>query len=49
MNVYTGMSDVDAANYEKLKEALLYKYDYTEEGFRLKFRSSRAEKNESPD
>ena len=43
------MSDADAANYEKLKEALLYKYDYTEEGFRQKFRSSRAEQNESPD
>ena len=49
MEVYTGMSDVDAGNYEKLKEALLYKYDYTEEGFRQKFRTSRAEKNESPD
>ena len=49
MQVYTGMSDEDARNYAKLKEALLYKYDYTEEGFRQKFRTSRAEKNESPD
>ena len=43
------MSDEVAGNYEKLKEALLYRYDYTEEGFRQKFRTSRAEKNESPD
>ena len=34
LQVYSGMTDEDAGNYEKLKEAILYRYDHTEEGFR---------------
>ena len=34
MDVYTRMSDVDASNYDKLKKALLTRYNYTEDGYR---------------
>ena len=37
----------DAADYEKLKEALLKNFDMTERGFRKKFRYERPEKSET--
>ena len=43
LNVYDRLSDEDATSYDKLKEALLKKFDMTERGFRKKFRYSRPE------
>ena len=39
MDVYTRMSDADASDYDKLKKALLTRYNYTEDGYRKRFRS----------
>ena len=47
--MYSCMDEEDALHYEKLKEAILYRYDYTEDGFRENFRKSKAQKNESPE
>ena len=38
MDVYTRMSDADASDYDKLKKALLTRYNYTEDGYRKRFR-----------
>ena len=38
LDVYDRLSVDDAADYEKLKEALLKNFDITERGFRKKFR-----------
>ena len=45
--VYDRLSVDDAADYEKLKEALLKNFDMTERGFRKKFRHERPEKSET--
>ena len=37
MDIYTRMSDVDASDYDKLKKALLTRYNYTEDGYRKRF------------
>ena len=37
LDVYSRMSDEDANDYEKLKEALLIRYEYTEDGFKERF------------
>ena len=34
MDVYTRMSDADASDYDKLKKALLTRYNYTKDGYR---------------
>ena len=39
MDVYTRMSDTDASDYDKLK-ALLTRYNYTEDGYRKRFREA---------
>ena len=39
--VYSRLSPTNALEYDKLKEALLKRFQLTEEGFRTKFRSSR--------
>ena len=44
LDVYDRLSVDDAADYEKLKEALLKKFDMTERGCRKKFRYERPEK-----
>ena len=49
MDVYTRMSDVDASNYDKLKKALLTRYNYTEDGYRKRFREATPETEETPD
>ena len=41
MDVYTRMSDADASDYDKLKKALLTRYNYTEDGYRKRFREAR--------
>ena len=42
------MSSHDALDYDKLKEALLKRYQLTEEGFRSKFRECKADYGETP-
>ena len=34
INVYTRMSDGDANDYNKLKKALLTRYNFTDDGYR---------------
>ena len=38
MDVYTRISDANANEYDKLKKALLTRYNYTEDGYRKRFR-----------
>ena len=47
LDVYDRLSTEDAANYDKLKDALLKNFDMTERGFRKKFRYSRPERPET--
>ncbi|KAJ8030959.1 hypothetical protein HOLleu_27522 [Holothuria leucospilota] len=47
LEVYSRLPLEQATSYEKLKEALLHKYQLTAEGFRVKFRSSKREKGET--
>ena len=49
MDVYTRMSDADARDYDKLKKALLTRYNYTEDGYRKRFREATPETEETPD
>ena len=49
MDVYTRMSDADASDYDKLKKALLTRYNYTEDGYRKRFRETTPETEETPD
>ena len=47
LDVYDRLSTEDAADYDKLKDALLKNFDMTERGFRKKFRYSRLERSET--
>ena len=47
LDVYDRLSVDDAADYEKLNEALLKNFDMTECGFTKKFRYERPEKSET--
>ena len=49
MDVYTRMSDADASDYDKLKKALLTRYNYTKDGYRKRFREATPETEETPD
>ena len=49
MDVYTRMSDADSSHYDKLKKALLTRYNYTEDGYRKRFREATPETEETPD
>ena len=49
MDVYTRMSDADASDYDKLKKALLTRYNYAEDGYRKRFREATPETEETPD
>ena len=44
---YAGLSTEDASNYEKLKEAILQRYDITEESYRQRFRLVKKKSGES--
>ncbi|KAJ8041270.1 hypothetical protein HOLleu_12041 [Holothuria leucospilota] len=44
---YYSFSDDEAKDFEKLKTALLRRYEHTEEGFRNKFRNSKPESGET--
>ena len=45
---YSMMSKDDVNDYEKLKSALLKRYQLTADGFRIRFRTSYPEQGESP-
>ena len=49
MDVYTRMSDTDANDYDKLKKALLTSYNYTEDGYRKRFREVKPETEKTLD
>ena len=49
LDVYSRLSEEDAVNYDKMKLALMKRYDLTEDGYRRKFRGSKPEVDESPD
>ena len=43
------MSDADASDYDKLKKALITRYNYTEDGYRKRFREATPGTEETPD
>ena len=47
LDVYDRLSTEDAADYDKLKDALLKNFDMTERGFKKTFRYSRLERSET--
>ena len=47
LDVYCRLPKEDALDYDKLKNALLQRFEMTEEGFRRRFRSGRPEKGET--
>ena len=49
LDVYSRMSDDAAIDYDQLKTALLKRYDFTEDGYRVKFRRAQPETGESPE
>ena len=46
LEVYVRLTPEDAVDYDKVTEALMKRFDCTEEGFRLKFRSVKPQKGE---
>ena len=48
LEVYSRMPTKDAFDYNKLKQALLLRFQFTEEGFRRRFRESKSEDGETP-
>ena len=48
LEFYSRLSREEADDYRKLKLALLRHYDYTEEGYRRKFRGCKPEEGETP-
>ena len=48
LEVYSRLPAEEAMNYDKLKLALLRRIQMTEEGYKLKLRTSRPEKSEAP-
>ena len=49
LEAYSRLPDDTALDYEKVKEALLIRYQLTEEGFKKKYRESDPEEGETPD
>jgi hypothetical protein len=49
LDVYSRLREDDANSYEKVKNALLKRYDYTEDGYRIRFREAKPEIDESPE
>ena len=49
LGVYSRLSETAALDYDKLKEALLRRYDLTMDGFRCPSRESRPDIGESPE
>jgi hypothetical protein len=48
LEAYTRLSDDDAAKYETVKEALLLCYNFTDKGYRQRFRECRPKPGETP-
>ena len=48
LDTYYGLSSEDQVDYEKVKEALLRRYEFTEDEFRRQFFSAKAESGETP-
>ena len=49
LEVYSRLSEEAALDYDRVKLALMKRYDLTEDGYRRKFRASRPEVDESPE
>ena len=49
LDVYCRLSQEDAFDYERLKAALLQRYNYTEQGYCQRFREAKPEDAENPD
>ena len=49
LEVYFRLSEEAASDYNKMRIALMKRYDLTEDGSRRKFRASKPEIDESPD
>ena len=47
--MYSRLSENAAVDYNQLKQALLKRYDLTENGFRVRFRDGKSEDGESPE
>ena len=47
LRVYSRLASNDSEDYDKLKEALLKRFQFTEEGFRLRFRKEKPKKGET--
>ncbi|XP_078687005.1 SCAN domain-containing protein 3-like [Branchiostoma floridae x Branchiostoma belcheri] len=48
LDVYSRLSDAEAQDYDKVKEAILRRYELTEDGFRKTFRSEIPQEGEGP-
>jgi len=48
LDVYSRLPVKDAQDYDILKDALLKRFNLTEEGFKQKFKSAKAEMGEAP-
>ena len=49
LEVYSRLSEKAAKDYDKVKIALMKRYDLTEDGYRQKFRASKPEVDENPE
>ena len=49
LEVYSRLSEEAAQDYDRVKIALMKRYDLTEDGYRRKFRASKQEVDESPE
>ena len=49
LEVYSRLSEEGAQDYDRVKLALMKRYDLTEDGYRHKFRASKPEVDESPE
>ena len=47
--MYSRLSEEAAKDYDKVKIALMKRYDLTEDSYRRKFRASKPEVDETPD
>ena len=48
LEVYSGLAPEESSDYDKLKSALLKRFQMTEEGYKTKFRTCRPERGETP-
>ena len=49
LEVYSRLSEEAAQDYDRVKLALMKRYDLTEDGYRRKFRASKPEVDDSPE